>query len=76
MKDDQFSEINKVYQFLGVDQVEERGGIEYKDSNVGDYKDRVLSQEAIDDLKLYYASDVTQLKNEYPDLDYSKWNTY
>lgn len=76
MKDDQFSELNKVYQFLGVDQVEVGALEEYKDSNIGDYKDRVLSQEAIDSLKLYYASDVTQLKGEYPDLDYSKWNNY
>ena len=48
----------------------------YKNIFENDYGDRVLSDDAKETLRVYYSNSVEKLKAEYPDLDYSKWNSY
>ncbi len=68
-------ELAKIHDFLGVDSME---GVDpgYRNIFETDYGDRVLDSESKTLLKLYYADDIAQLKNAYPNLDYSKWNNY
>ena len=68
-------ELEKIHEFLEVDSLE-RVDPGYRDIHETDYGDRVLDEDSKQILKLYYADSVEQLQNQYPDLDYSKWNSY
>ena len=68
-------EIEKIHEFLEVDSME-RVDPGYRDVHEASYGDRVLDEDSKQMLKLYYADSVEELQNQYPDLDYSKWNSY
>ncbi len=75
LKADQITELAKIHEFLEVDSME---GVDpgYRNIFEQDYGDRVLDDESKQLLKLYYADSVQELQKAYPDLDYSKWNSY
>ena len=75
LKANPITELAKIHEFLGVDSME---GVDpgYKDIFATDYGDRILDEDSKQILKLYYADSVEELQNKYPDLNYSKWNSY
>ena len=75
LKANPITELGKIHTFLGVDTL---GDMDpgYKNIFENDYGDRVLSDDAKETLRVYYSNSVEKLKAEYPDLDYSKWNSY
>jgi len=75
LKANQVTELAKIHDFLEVDSL---NGVNpgYRDIFVADYGSRVLDEDSKQMLKLYYADSVEELQNAYPDLDYSKWNSY
>lgn len=66
-------EYNKIFTFLGADNLEKDPG--FKKSFVSTYSDSINDNTLVW-LKEYFKSDVDNLKELYPNLDYSIWNTY
>jgi hypothetical protein len=66
-------EYNKMFSFLGVDEL--ALDKEYRDIHSASY-DTTIDTASEQFLKAYFKDSVNELKALYPDLDYSKWNTY
>ena len=66
-------EYNKIYEFLGVNTLGSDPG--YRDSFVSSYSNSIDSQSKTW-LRNYFSSDVNGVKELYPDLNYSHWDTY
>lgn len=66
-------EYNKIFNFLGVNDLPV--DTEFNEIHEGSY-DTTLDEPTKSWLKSYFKSDVDAVKTLYPDLDYSKWNTY
>lgn len=73
VKADNLGEYNKMFTFLGVDELDSDPG--FIIPNSGSY-DTTLDDPSKAFLKTYFKSDVDSVKALYPDLDYSGWNTY
>lgn len=73
IKKDQIGEYNKMYQFLGANELSEDPG--YRLHHNAKY-DTTIDEASQQFLQVYFAPDIKKVKEMYPDLDYSDWFTY
>lgn len=75
IKDDMLGEYNKIFEFLGADPLDTDGIQEFREIHTGEYSVE-LDTPTREYLQFYFKESVDKLKELYPDLDYSKWDTY
>ena len=71
---DPVTEYNKIYEFLGLRQLNYNPGYR-TDIHTYNYKDKI-DWKSIDYLKKHFKDDVDNVKRLLPDLDYTLWNEY